>query len=101
MANTSKLKKFKLTLYAGDNIDGEAVDEYQGAGEQWVNYQQLKLPGFDGSQTLNLQDFWLNVANTKPLAITTRIYGIETIVKWSNTHQIKNVFTLVAELSYE
>lgn len=100
MNNNKTLDHFKAQIFAGKRTRGEAETSFSGHGQQWQDYRTITLPGFDGRQTLNLDDFWLEVFNHQKNEITVKLIGLETIVKYANTQQIKEPFTLVATLTY-
>ena len=101
MVDLQKLKIFKIYLYPLNNTNVEATAEYTGSSNEWQSYRQIKLPGFDGSQTINLDDLWLNVFSNYPSNIQIDVTGIETIIKYSGTQQLTEKFTIIAELCYE
>jgi hypothetical protein len=100
MKGTNKLDHFQARIFAGSQIFGDSEFEFSGKGDQWMDYRSIKLPGFDGSQTLNLDDFWSDVFTHQHTDISAKLTGQETIVKYSNTQQLKEPFTIVASLTY-
>ena len=100
MGNDKFVDHFKAQIFAGNHTSGEAETSFSGNGQQWQNYRTVTLPGFDGRQTLNLDDFWLEVFNHQKNEVIVKLIGLETIVKYANTQQIKQPFTLVATLTY-
>ena len=101
MADPKKLKVFCIRIFPAGLINGEAKVEYEGNGEEWHNYRQIKQPGFDGAQTINLNDLWLQVFSQYPKSIQMEVVGYETIVKYGNTQQLTEKFTVVADFCYE
>lgn len=100
MKNNKVLDHFHGRIYAGNRTTGEPETDFTGNGQQWSNFRSIKLPGFDGRQTLNLDNFWLEVFTHQSNEITTQLIGLETIIKHSNTQQLKQPFTIVANLTY-
>lgn len=100
MDKTKKLDHFQAKVFSGNRTTGESEIEFSGQGPQWENYRTIKLPGFNGSQTLNLDNFWLDVFTHQQCIVTAKLTGLETIVKYSNTQQLKEPFTIVASLTY-
>ncbi|MBQ0756994.1 MAG: hypothetical protein KBT66_02790 [Amphritea sp.] len=100
MKNNKTLDHFKARIFTGSRTTGEPETDFSGNGEQWQDYRTIKLPGFDGSQTLNLDDFWLEVFTHQGSKVTAQLTGLETISKYSNTQQLKELFTIVASLTY-
>lgn len=100
MKNNTILDQFQARIFTGSRTTGEPETDFSGNGQQWQNYRTIKLPGFDGSQTLNLDDFWLEVFTHQSSEVTAQITGLETISKYSNTQQLKERFTIVASLTY-
>lgn len=107
---TKELKYFEAKIFLGAEAIGEPETEFSGAAQTWQDFRTIRLPGFDGSQTLNLDGFWLKVFNHQATdiaklieiaEITEELTGVETITKYSNTQQLKQRFTIVASLSYE
>lgn len=100
MSDEKVLERFSVEIFPGHRITGDALAHYTGTGDQWQQYDLIKLPGFDGSQTIDLRDFWHTVFQQQPTHYQVGVTGRETIVKWSDTQQLTEAFTLVAELSY-
>ncbi len=98
--NASRLAHFSLALYPLNQTKSDPVVTCTGDGEQWHDYQQLKAPGFDGSQTIDLSDCWAQVAAHAPAEIRCTVVGRETIVKWSSTQQLTEQFTLIGKFRY-
>ena len=100
MKYTESLDHFQAKIFTGSRTCGDSETEFSGKGQQWLNYRSIKLPGFDGSQTLNLENFWLEVFTHQNSDVTAKLTGRETIVKYSNTQQLEEPFTIVATLTY-
>lgn len=101
MADVKTIKSFSVRVFPHQQLSAESVADFNGVGSLWQDYQYIKLPGFDGSQTVNLTDFWRAVFVHQPLHYQCDVIGCETIVKWSDTRTLKEKFTLIAEIVYE
>ncbi|MFT7559760.1 MAG: hypothetical protein ACI93R_001675 [Flavobacteriales bacterium] len=101
MDNAKKLKMFTIKVFPVGLVNGEPETEYNGNGDEWRSCNQIKQPGFDGAQTINLDDLWLQVFSTYPKSIEVDVIGYETIVKYNNTQQLTEKFTIVADFCYE
>lgn len=100
MKNNKTLDHFQASIFAGSQTTGETVMDFSGNGQQWQEYLTIKVPGFDGSQTVTLNDFWLEVFSHQSSKITAKLTGLETITKFGNSQQIKMPFTIIAHLTY-
>ncbi len=101
MAVKKPLKNFHLQLFLHKQTDGEALASYIGNGEQWQQYRTIMLPGFDGSQCVDLTGFWHEAFSLQISHYEGDVIGRETIVKWFDTKQLTERFTAVADLIYE
>ena len=101
MPDAKKLKAFTLRVFPAGLVNGESAVEYEGAVDEWHDYRQIKQPGFDGSQTIHLNDLWLQVFSQYPEKIQMDVVGYETIVKYNNTQQLTEKFTVLADFCYE
>lgn len=100
MADKKILTAFNLSLFLCGQNDAEPCAQYEGSGDEWTSYLQIKQPGFDGYQTINLEGLWENVFSNYPKRVHMEVIGLETIVKYSDTQQFTEKFILVAELYY-
>jgi hypothetical protein len=105
VADVAGLVSFSLCLYpesytVDNRQDFQPIVEYSDKGINWSDYQRLKVPGFDSVQTVCLTDFWNSILSEQIEEITVPVVGVETIIKWSNTRQIKQQFKLHARLIF-
>lgn len=91
---------FVLTAYEGSRTSGEAVWEEKGTGDDWQKLDALRLPGFDGRVHLSLSDFWSAALADGGPRFEQQIEGLETIVKFGNTQQLRTLYTVVLEAGY-
>ncbi len=94
------VKSFELRLYRGRNTDGEPEFSVSGSGDEWENYQRVRVPGFDGSVSISLEGFWAAVLEQQLHDATAEVTGYETIVKFGDTQQLKEDFTVVVQVAY-
>jgi len=100
MAVNTHIKNFKLELFNGDDVEAEPEYSCQGEGDEWLNYQQIRLPGFDTTVFVSLEAVWQQaIEQQKPSSIVS-VTGYETIVKFSNTMQLKTPFTAKLSINY-
>lgn len=94
-------RSFVLTVFEGSRTSGEATWEEEGTGADWQKLEALRLPGFDGRVHLPLSGFWpAAFADCSP-RFEQQIEGLETIVKFGNTQQLRTLYTVVFEATYE
>lgn len=101
MAEAKEIKSFELELFPHQKLSAEMVARFVGDGGDWQDYQIIKVSGFDGSQTINLTEFWCAVFEHQKCDYQRDVVGRETIVKWSDTTVLKEHFTLIATIAYE
>ena len=101
MTNNNSLKDFRLQLFPQQQVAANAVASFTDTGDKWQRYLIIRLPGFDGSQSVDLTEFWHTVFEQCPTQHQCNVVGRETIVKWSDTKQLTEHFTLIADLTYE
>ncbi len=101
MTEAKEIKSFELELFPHQKLSADRVARFVGDGGDWQDYQSIKVPGFDGSQTINLTDFWCAVFEHQQSHYQCDVIGNETIVKWSDTRVLKEHFTLIARITYE
>jgi len=100
MAVNANIKHFTLELFNGDNLEKTPVYSCQGVGEDWLNYQQIRLPGFDSTISVSLVSVWQEAIEQRKSNHTTAVTGFESIVKFSNTMQLKTPFTAKLSINY-
>ena len=100
MALGSNIKNFTLELFNGNDVDREPEYSCQGVGLEWLNYQQIKLPGFDAMVSVSLESVWQEAIQQQKSSATVLVTGYETIVKFSNTMQLKTPFTAKLSINY-
>ena len=91
---------FALTLYQGLDKSGTMVYQTKGIEKDIEDNQWFKFPGFDGVISLSLSSVWESALAHKHQYIEQRVYGYETIIKYNNTMQLKEPFTLILEIEY-
>ena len=101
MTDNNSLTRFYLQLFPQQQISVDAIASFADTGDQWQHYLRINLPGFDGSQSVDLSEFWNTVFSQQPNHHQCDVVGRETIVKWADTKQLTQHFTLVADLTYE
>ncbi|OOY35762.1 hypothetical protein [Solemya velum gill symbiont] len=101
MTDYKQLMNFDLKLYPYHQVTSQYAGSFTGTGDQWKQYQTIKQPGFNGSQVIDLTNFWRIVIEHQPSHYQCDVIGLETIVKWSSTRQLKERFTLVAQMTYK
>lgn len=99
------LTAFRITIYLGNSVPNknslvEPEREITGSGDEHLQYQHLRVNGFDGGASLSLVDFWKTILEQKLTSYTTTLTGRETIFKFGKTMQLKHNFTVCAEVSY-
>jgi len=99
--STCKPKTFTLTIYEGSNSNSEPVIVYDGVADDWLSYCTVHPRGFDQSYTLRLDGYWENVLTNQLTEYTETLIGYETIVKFGNTMQLKQPFTVHIVCSFE
>ena len=95
------MKKFELKIYCGKSNNGSCEYEVEGDCDQWSQYTQIKLPGFDGSVSLSLEGLWENAIQSKHNSISEVITGYETIVKFGSTQQLKTSYFVELLIEYK
>lgn len=100
MAELINIKQFKLDVYRGKEVNNTPENSYSGVGHDWMSYRCIYLQGFDGRITLNLELFWKKVIANKLKTFSQTLLGYETIVKFGDTMQLKEAFTVHAEIAY-
>ncbi len=105
MAKVKQLSRFSLVIYPNaflldSDTEFEPISQFEGDYSLLSQYQQVKIPGFDGAQTIRLEAFWGHVLPNQVTEIVFPVVGVETIVKWSNTRQIQEKFKLHAKLAF-
>ncbi|MFL0803507.1 MAG: hypothetical protein K6L81_07290 [Agarilytica sp.] len=97
---SKKIASFELNIYAGAGENSEPVYSCSGLGDEWLQYMQVRLPGFDGTMLLRLEGFWRTVAEEMPSRYSEQITAYETIVKMGDTMQLKSIFNAIATIFY-
>lgn len=92
---------FLLSVYEGSHSSGEALWTEEGKTGDWQKLDALSLPGFDGRVHLPLGDFWLAALATPVARFEEQIEGLETIVKFGDTQQLRTRYTVVLEAEYD
>ncbi len=105
MAQEEQLSHFSLIIYPNafrldSGIELEPISRFEGDYSMLNQYQQIKIPGFDGAQVIQLEAFWNHVLAKQVTEVVFPVVGVETIVKWSNTRQIQEKFKLHAKLQF-
>lgn len=93
----SRSKRFCLIVIAGNSSEAAAVCE--GDLDDWKRYEQLKMPGFDGSYSLSLSGLWAEFFENGHVPVEHVVTGYETIVKFGDTMQLKQDFRVTIELA--
>ncbi len=94
------INKFNLKIYNGSSTKGKPVFTAAGNGDYWKSYITINLPGFDGTIVLSLAEFWDKVLKVNLNQYQESIYGFETIIKFGDTMQLKELFIVVVEVDY-
>lgn len=92
---------FVLTVDEGRRNSGEAVWQEEGTGNDWQKLDALRLPGFDGRVHLSLSGFWSAALANRSVRFEQQIEGLETIMKFGNTQQLRTLYTVVLDATYE
>ena len=91
-------KRFQLKIFRDKKVADEPEATYTGSMDELTAYQVLKLAGFDGRITLRLDDFWNKVIEEGLSEYIATLTGYETIIKFGNTMQLKELFTVVVDI---
>lgn len=94
-------KSFLLNIYAGRNATEEALWQEQGKGADWQKLDAIRLPGFDGRVHLPLVGFWAAALAARQPRFEQQVEGLETIVKFGDTMQLRTVYTAVLEAQFD
>ena len=94
------IESFELRLCRGPGAGGEPELSVSGSGDEWERYLRVRVPGFDGSVSIDLEGFWAAVLEQKLEAAEAEVTGYETIVKFGDTRQLREKFTAVVKISY-
>ncbi|MEH6502824.1 MAG: hypothetical protein V7682_02860 [Cycloclasticus sp.] len=100
MAIKNVVKSFLVEVFNGKKMDAEPEYTFQGENDEWLEYQNLRLQGFDGSISIQLENIWREVLNQQKSYFIAPVVGYETIIKFGNTMQIKTPFTVKISISY-
>lgn len=92
---------YVLSIYDGSTAAGEPLRIEQGQGDDWQQLTVMSLYGFSGSATLKLHEFWQAALTAASPRFEQQVEGLETIVKFGNTMQLRPEYTLVLEAEYE
>lgn len=101
MASDKQLTFFQIKIFCGKSTQDTEERSYSESADKWEEYRCIKMPGFDGTQTIRLDDFWLTVFSDQPEHLQMEVIGLESIAKYSGVQQLKETFTIVAELTYQ
>ena len=94
------LTKFHLVLHRGKSASGPAELDVHGVGDERLAYSVVRRPGFDGSITVRLEDAWRRVIEGRLPRLAAPVTGLETIVKFGKTMQLRESFTVVIEAEF-
>jgi len=94
------IRNFQLQLFSGRSKKGECVFEKSSNSNNWQDYIDLKVPGFSGSVSVSLASAWHTVINEQLDSYSGLVTGYETIVKFGNTHQLKENYTVKISVNY-
>lgn len=94
------IKTFELKVYQGSEVRDEPDFHTAGSGEAWLDYTRLKMPGFDGSISLNLEGFWSTAIENRHQQYEASVIGLETIFKLGKQVQLKERFYATVTLVY-
>ena len=92
---------FDLKIYKGKRTEFNPECEVSGEGEEWAKYSRLSFPGFDGSIKLSLEDVWHHVINNQIESHQQQVEGLESIVKFGDVMQLKEIYTVVIRASFK
>ena len=95
------IQRFELKIFDGKSIDGSPSYSANGTGEDWKNYIELKLQGFDGMILVNLYNVWREIIDNKASSYQGVVEGRETIVKYSDTMQLNTKHMVVLDADWE
>lgn len=98
--NAVTVESFVLRLYRGRAATGDPELSVSGNGEEWKDYLRVRVPGFDGAVSVSLENFWSAVLGQRLESAESEVTGLETIVKFGGTMQLKETFTAVIEVAY-
>jgi len=101
MAINKTVKSFELEIFTGNRAEGEAEHHYSGENDEWLDYQYIKSPGFDGVISLSLEAIWQAAIEQQKTNFIAPVTGYETIVKFGDTMQMKSPFTVKLHISYD
>jgi len=100
MALEQVIKSFLVEIFSGSSIEGEAEYTCHGINDEWLDYQLVKLPGFDGVITVSLENVWQQALKGNESCYIVPVIGYETIIKFGDTMQMKSHFTVKLSLIY-
>jgi len=82
-------KSFELRIFSGQTNQGKCEFETKIEPSEWPQFLQVKLPGFDGSVSVSLEEFWASALQSNQTYYSQAVFGYETIIKFNNTQQLK------------
>lgn len=101
MALKSLIISFELELFHGSNVDGEPEYRQGGVGDEWLNYQQITLSGFDGRVVVSLHSVWQQAIAQQKKSFTASVIGYETYYKVWRYSAAKNVLYSQISILYK
>ena len=100
MAKNKTVKSFDIEIFSGSLAEGESEHHYSGENDEWLDYLNIKSPGFDGVISISLEGVWRTAIEQQKTNYTAPVTGYETIVKFGDTMQMKSSFTVKLLISY-
>ena len=99
MADNIKPASFRLRLFTNHNTDVEPELDITGSTEDLADYMSISLPGFDTTVSVSFKDVWPAILNGNLKTYSGKVIGFETIVKFGNTMQLENIYTVMVEIN--
>jgi hypothetical protein len=87
--------RFRVSIFLGSSK--ESLNEHVGIGEEWRDADILKARHLDDSYSVHVGSVWVKLLSGSDLCIEEEVVGFCTIIKWSNTLQLKQPFRVVIE----
>ena len=93
------ISNFRLQIFEGKQRTDPHYDT-SGTGDGWRDVMRVRVPGFDGSATVDLAELWATALGERRSRLEQTVIGRETIVKLGTTMQLRPEFTAILEIEY-
>jgi hypothetical protein len=94
---TRSIGSFRVNVYHRSSAD--PVAQYVGTGDEWRLRSSLRTPIVDETYTVRVDGVWSDLLQGDQDRIEQDVEGLATIVKFSNTMQLREPFRVVIEIN--